>query len=337
MFYFRFGLFSIFFWFLIDRNNKILNYLFYILLFCYSILIVDSIFQYFNGYNFFNMKTVNHSRISSFFGEELIMGSYLMRLTPLLASLFFLNYNNNKEKLYLPYILLYIFLIQITIYLSGERTSFFLYSFIIILFLIFINNNNLIKICVLLIYILLTVILVTSDNPHKKRLIDRTLKHTKILDKDEKIIIFSQKYNEHYISAYRMFKDNKIFGIGVKNFREICKKEKYNLSENTCSTHPHNIALQLLSETGLLGFSFYLILNIIFWGLLFKSLIYRIFYKKIIFSNFQISLIIFFVIIIWPIAPYGNFFNNWLSAISYLPAGILLWSFQKTDKIYIYN
>ena len=130
-----------------------------------------------------------------------------------------------------------------------------------------------------------------------------------------------------------MFKDNKIIGIGVKNFREICKKEKYNLSKNTCTTHPHNIALQLLSETGLLGFAFYFILNIILWFLLIKSLIFRIFYQKIIFSNFQICLMIFFVIIIWPIAPYGNFFNNWLSAIAYFPVGILLWSFKNTSNI----
>ena len=122
-----------------------------------------------------------------------------------------------------------------------------------------------------MVYILLTFALVTSDTPHKKRLIDRTLNHTQILDSSKKTIIFSQKYNEHYISAYRIYKDNKIIGIGVKNFREICKKEKYNISKNTCTTHPHNIPLQLLSETGLLGFSFYLIVNIIFWFLLIKN------------------------------------------------------------------
>lgn len=335
LFYFRFGLFSIFFWFLIDKNNKILNYLFYILLFCFSILIVDSIFQYVNGYNIFNMKIVNQNRISSFFGDELKMGGYLMRFTPLLAALFFLNHNQKKEKTYLPYVLIYVFFIQISIFLSGERTSFFLYNFIIILLLIFINNNNFTKVSIFVVYILLTFALVTSDTPHKKRLIDKTLNNTKILEADKKKIIFSQKYNEHFISTYRMFKDNKIIGIGVKNFREICKKEKYNLSKNTCTTHPHNIPLQLLSETGLIGFSFYLILNIVFWFLLAKSLIQRIFYKKIIFSNFQISLIIFFVTIIWPIAPYGNFFNNWLSAIAYFPVGILLWSFQHTSNIYI--
>lgn len=334
LFYFRFGLFSIFFWFLIDKNKKILVHLFYILLFCYSILIIDSIIQYFYGSNIFNVKAVNQSRISSFFGDELKMGSYLMRLAPLFASLFFLNFSQKKEKKYIPYILSYIFLIQFTIYLSGERTSFFLYNFMIILFLIFINNNNLIKVVILTLYVVLTFILVTSDNPHKKRLIDRTLNHTQILDSSKKTIIFSQKYNEHYISAYRIYKDNKIIGIGVKNFREICKKEKYNLSKNTCSNHPHNIVLQLMSETGLIGFSFYLFLNIFFWSLLIKSLVFRLFYKKLIFKNFQISLLLYFVITLWPIAPYGNFFNNWLSALLYFPAGILLWSFGNTSKIY---
>ena len=54
-----------------------------------------------------------------------------------------------------------------------------------------------------------------------------------------------------------------MLGIGPKNFREICKNyktfSKYDLSEDGCSTHPHNTMMQILAETGFLGFIFYLI------------------------------------------------------------------------------
>ena len=51
LFYFRFGLFSLLFWNLIEKDDRILDKLFLVLLFSFSILIFDSLFQYFNGFN----------------------------------------------------------------------------------------------------------------------------------------------------------------------------------------------------------------------------------------------------------------------------------------------
>jgi uncharacterized membrane protein YoaT (DUF817 family) len=41
------------------------------------------------------------------------------------------------------------------------------------------------------------------------------------------LYIFSKQHTHHYITAYRMFLDNKILGVGVKNFRNFCNDEKY--------------------------------------------------------------------------------------------------------------
>jgi len=335
IFYFRFGLYTLFFLYLIDEDKNILKSLFLLLFFCFSILIFDSFVQYIFGANIFNMKLINPSRVSSFFGDELKMGGYLMRLSPLLLSLTFFYYRYEKHQKFIPFAFCYILLIQTTIYLSGERTSFFLFYFSILLYLIFLNNFLRVKLIFLSLFVILTFLLISIDSPFKKRLIDRTINHTKIFEKGTKKIIFSKKYNEHYISAWRMFKDNKIIGIGPKNFREICKKSEYNLSKQTCTNHPHNIMLQLLSETGFLGFLFYLLLNIFLWGNLIKSLIYKLYFKKIIFSNSEICLLIYYVIIFFPIAPFGNFFNNWISAVVYLPVAIFLWMARKNYKSYI--
>ena len=62
-------------------------------------------------------------------------------------------------------------------------------------------------------------------------MIDKTVKEMNILNqskndnsnqKTEKKYIFTQIHTEYYISAYKMFLDNKIFGVGVKNFRNFC-------------------------------------------------------------------------------------------------------------------
>ena len=55
-----------------------------------------------------------------------------------------------------------------------------------------------------------------------------------------------------------MFKGNILFGHGVKMFREICAKKDYYINERSCRTHPHNTYIQILAETGLLGFVFIL-------------------------------------------------------------------------------
>ena len=86
-FYFRIGVFSCFIYYLIDKDTKVVSYFYYILIICFSALVVDGYYQYFNGENIFGQKMSN-TRVSSFFGNELILGSYLSRLFPLLFALF---------------------------------------------------------------------------------------------------------------------------------------------------------------------------------------------------------------------------------------------------------
>ena len=68
------------------------------------------------------------------------------------------------------------------------------------------------------------------------------------------------------MTAYNMYLDNKFVGIGLRNFRNFCSNPKYKIDEKSCSTHPHNTYIQLLAETGLIGF--YVWYNFIFLFLL---------------------------------------------------------------------
>jgi len=335
IFYFRFCLFSLFVWWILENNNKILKKIYITLLFCFSALISDSFFQYLNGVNFFNMKVVTQDRISSFFGDELKMGGFLMRFFPFLIALSFLFYKKKKHEKFILLAIIFIILVQITIFLSGERTSFILFNFTIILFLLFLNDFKTARIFLLIFYSISILLIITIDTPFKKRIVDLTLEQIQISKTEKKKYIFSKQYQEHYLSSWKIFKDNPLIGVGPKNFRVKCKEEKYNFSKLTCSTHPHNIPLQLLSETGVFTFIIYLIINIVAWYNLFKSLFSKIFKKKKYLNNFQISLLINIVILIWPLSPNGNFFNNWLAIIIYFPVGFLLWEFRNSKKMYV--
>ena len=87
LFYFRFGIFSLSVWYAIEEYPNFIKVFFYSTLVVYLALIFDGFFQYFTKYNLLGYP-YNGMRISSFFGDEFIMGSYLSRLLPLLFSLF---------------------------------------------------------------------------------------------------------------------------------------------------------------------------------------------------------------------------------------------------------
>ena len=60
------------------------------------------------------------------------------------------------------------------------------------------------------------------------------------------------EHTNHYLSAYKMFLDHKISGIGPRMFRANCHLEEYKITFEFCTTHPHNIYVQIFAESGLM-------------------------------------------------------------------------------------
>ena len=123
LFFFRIGVFACVIWYLIEKDKSILRYFYYTLIICFSVLVIDGYFQFFVGYNLVGFPIPGAGlRLSSFFGDELIMGSYLSRLFPLLFALFLIKKKNKFEIYYIGFLFI---LVDVLIYISGERTSFF--------------------------------------------------------------------------------------------------------------------------------------------------------------------------------------------------------------------
>ena len=148
----------------------------------------------------------------------------------------------------------------------------------------------------------------------------------------KKLNLFSKTHEEHYLSAIRIFKDNVILGAGPKSFRLKCSEEKYLISKDSCITHPHNTYVQLLSETGLVGFFSIFFLFILISLSSVKMIYHKYFLKKNI-EIFKVLLFSSFLITLWPIIPSGNFFNNWLNIVYYLPLGFFLWVNYKKKNV----
>ena len=324
-FYFRYGVFVIAISTFLDVNEKFIKFFFYCIFFCFIFLILDGFYQYFVGENILGWKYSN-KRISSFFGDEKILGSYISRLWPIFfgLSLFLIK---QKKKLFILLILIFI-LSESLIFLSGERSAFFYINLSAIFVILFSQKLFKLRLFTLLCSIFLLVVISYALPSAKQRIIDLSLKQMNLMNKakyeKEGIFIFTEVHTHHYISAYKMFLDNKVLGVGVKNFRNFCDQNKYK-SKYSCSSHPHNTYIQILSETGIIGFFFLMFILFYFCKYIFKHLVNRLNGKNY-FTDFEICVLSGILIYIWPIAPTGNIFNNWLNIIMILNFPFLIWS-----------
>lgn len=332
LFFFRFILFFMAVKYIIELNENFLNSFCKVLIFCFLILLLTASLQYFFMFSPFNSEYIGE-RASGFFGTELIMGSYISRLLPILVGIIFFSYKNNfKQNLLILFILLSsVFLVII----SGERTA--LFNIILFLFLSLFLNKNFSKILVsyIIIISIFSFIIINFNQTIKNRLINLTLKEInyenfdfsikKPFEKDS-LLIFASHHMVLFDKAFAMYNTNKLFGIGPKMFREACSYKEFDnkiLPHAGCSTHPHNMYIQLLSETGLLGFIFVFTILIIVTYFLSKQT-YGNLFGKYFFSNYKINMLISILITLWPLVPSGNIFHNWTLIIYFLPLGFFL-------------
>ena len=90
------------------------------------------------------------------------------------------------------------------------------------------------------------------------------------------------------------------------------------ISDNySCSSHPHNFYLQILAETGIIGFVIFLFIFFLF----ILNFIKFFNFKKQTINYFQYFALFSLIVQLLPILPSGNFFNNWLSLIMFYSLG----------------
>jgi len=327
LFYIRFLLFSLSIILCLNIYKKFKYFFLIILIFTYSFLIFDAFFQLFNGVNIFGLEREVPNRISAIFGEELILGSFLSRTLPIIiAFVIFINFNYKLQNIILAS---FIGLSAIIIFITGERVAFFNFIFFIFLFLIIVRGFGKLKLAIISIGPLIIVATIFFYPIFYERMVNDTLKQIGVNSETKYLI--SQYHQPLYETGYKMYIDNKIFGHGPKLFRYLCSNDKY-IDEYSCNTHPHNTYIQLLAETGIIGFAFVFSVFLFLAFYFLKGL-----YGKIIKKNNKIniklynetSILVALVIInLWPLAPTGNFFNNWLSILYYLPVGFLIYNLK---------
>ena len=326
LFLIRFGVFYIFINLLINKDELFVKKFTYSLILCFSVVALDAYIQFFLGKNILGF-TYQGERLSGFFGENLILGSYLSRLFPFFFALVLINFSKNFY-IYL-YSLLLLILADLIIYLTGERVAFF-YLFLSTLLIIILCKKWIKVRFFTFIISLLIIFIITSQNENvKKRMVNLTINQmtnsTPVKENSSiqdtfftKYNVFSDEHEKIYITSINIFKENVIFGVGPKLFREYCKQDKF-FKIGGCTSHSHNFYIQLLTETGVIGFLTIFSLFLYISLKLTKQFFYKFIFKKNYLNDFKICILIACFINLFPIAPHGNIFNNWLNIVMILP------------------
>ena len=319
-------------------ENKYVNLKIFFITCAVSSLFVslDIFYQYKFGQDIFGFETVWERKLSGPFGDELIAGGFIQRFS--LFSFFVLPlFFTEKSKQFSKYLIPILFAIFFTaIILSGNRMPLLLFVFSIILILILTKQTRKYFLPFVIIFSVIFSIIFNFNSEVKTNFENLYKQISKIsiivLNKDlgnEKI----PPYFKEFASFYETWKLNKYIGGGIKTFRYYCHL-RANIDKNSdfiCNMHPHNYYLEILTETGLIGF---LICISFFSIILYISFFKKYFLVSPLRKNIIIVPFIFlFLIEIFPIRSSGSFFTTFNTTYIFLIIGILIGLIRKENSI----
>ncbi len=337
--------FFCFFVFFIDRKffDRLLLVLFIIIV----LVSIDTLYQFINytskdgfGEDLLGFKSNWYGRLTGPFGDELIPGSYLSKFG-LFGFVFLISLKKLKNNIIIQS--LYLSLIILVCYISGERMAFATFSLSLLLLLIFLDGfriSIILSIFIGALFIFLASYLhpfyndfnvIESTQYHQGQKIEKFFHCENDTDKICSKIINIQPnffeviknfdtsaYGEIYLLSFKMFLDNPITGIGINNFKYLCNyNELYkNMMINyECASHPHNIYIQWLAEGGLIVFI--------------SFILYLFFLVKFVINNtgdtkYKIISIIIILIMFWPIMSTGSLIKNWFGVTTFFIIGLCM-------------
>jgi len=343
----RFLLIPFFCFFIFFKDKKLFERLLIVLFFIVVFVSIDTLYQFINytskdGFkeDLLGFKSNWYGRLTGPFGDELIPGSYLSKFG-LFGFVFLISLKKLEKNIIIQS--LYLSLIMLVCYISGERMAFATFSLSLLLLLIFLDGfrkSIIFSILIGALFIFLASYfhpfyndfdVIESTQYHQGQKIEKIFQCENDTEKICSKIINIQPnffeviknfdtsaYGEIYLLSFKMFLDNPITGIGINNFKYLCNyNELYkNMMINyECASHPHNIYIQWLAEGGLIVF----ISFILFLFFLVKFIINNTGDKK-----YKIISIVIIIIMFWPIMSTGSLIKNWFGVTTFFIIGLCM-------------
>jgi O-antigen ligase len=301
------------------KKKKNFDLILIIYLIITSIVSFDIFFEYFNKKNILGFQSYDPSRIASFLGKELKIGHFILGFSFISMSYYLEKYSKKS----IHYKIFGFFLIAIffcSLLLTGERANTLKGIFILLMLIIFSKKEIFIHNKIFFTSIILLSIGTYYFSEKVRYRFDVIL--DPIMNTGIIAAFKETQHASHYYTAVKIFEKYPIFGVGNKNFREECSRDEYKnnnykKTDQRCSTHPHQIYLELLSEHGLIGSI--TIIFVVFFILLESIKVYL--RNK---NSIHLASILFVIAQFLPLIPSGSFFTSWGATIFWLNFSIVI-------------
>ncbi len=307
------------------KNKRFRNTILFWWLSIFFITSIDLIYEFLNGQNILGFVSYMPGRLAGFFNDELIVGHFYYGFV--LIVIFFLSDLFSKNELFKNLkkfnlnnsIYFFIFIFLLISLIIGERSNFIKVLIMVTLFT-FLYEKRLFKFKIIFLsfFFLIVTLLVNFNPAYKNRFINQIVKPIFIYP----VEYFNNSiYFQHYRTAIKVYENNKILGVGLKNYRiEVNKNEYQNL--NT-SIHPHQVHFEFLSELGIMGY-----LSMIFF---FFYHFYKFRKNKLYNDNLNLSGLLFIITSLLPILPSGSFFTSNAATLFWMNFAIMCLNQKKND------
>ena len=311
-------------------ENKIIHLKYFFIISSISVLFVcfDIVFQFLNGKDIFGFEIEGSGRkLGGPFGDEYIAGGFIQRFSILsffILPIFYSKLSKRYSKFLIPCLFI-IFLLGII--LSGNRMPLILFLFATFLIIIFDKRTRKYILTFIAIFSLIFFLFFKFNQEVRYNFsgFKTQISNMIVILLDGKESNVNQPlYLKEFSTFYNTWQMNKFVGGGIKNFRYYCHVRPF-IDPNSkfiCNMHPHNYYLEILTETGIIGFT---IILLIFFNVLFIS-----FFKKY-FSNLplenndkMIPFIFLFIAEIFPLKSTGSFFTTGNATYIFLILGIII-------------
>ncbi len=194
-------------------------------------------------------------------------------------------------------------LLLASIFLSGERMALLLVLLGTLLAGLLLRGPfRRVTLGLLVVLVIIGGLLAAFDRPSLSRQFDSTIATARDLP--------DSHYGQIWRNSLHLFAAHPWTGIGPRNFKRACDDPREALPESQlplrCATHSHNVYIEWLTETGIIGLSGFLVLVATWLGTFRKA--WR---EPKAETAMMAGPLIAVVLILWPLATSGSFFTNW--------------------------
>ena len=320
----RFPLFAMAFVEWLSRSEKARRYWPCMLIVLLTLIAIDTIWQFAFGVSLSGHPDPHYGgRLSGPF-TRLVVGIFLCHLAwPASGFLFAKSLQEKIDKKAFLFACAFCALMGGTILISGERIAFILFGLCAFLFAlfakrirVFLLGCGVLTLCAAVAFVLMNPTLharfVTNTTPYLENMKD-------------------SPYAAVWGNGLAAWRHSPLLGVGPNNFVPACEtlgfeggfvNELSSVKKLACARHPHNIYIEWLAETGLLGLGCFLGL-IIFWG---RSIFKNLRDSQAYGSQYYIQLgyALALLTFLWPIASTMSFFSNWSATLFWWTLGLTL-------------